>query len=280
MLIGNYSVLAKHPGRDTGGGAIGLGMNRGDFNKTSQMRGVFTNAKRERPSGIPDGYRPPYGWMLPLKNGGMAAHTTIRASGTISASNLAGGLNAVAALTGTGDITNANLGLIVSLVASLAGTGNLTAANLNAAAALAASLTGAGDLTAANIGALANLVAGLLGLGDVTGTMRADGHMAADITVTGDLLTSANVAASVWSALATANDDPGTMGEKVNNAASAGDPWGTAVPGSYVAGTAGYRVGNLNAEIWDEPVASHTTTGTFGALQQKLLTVAKFLGLK
>jgi hypothetical protein len=32
--------------------------------------------------------------------------------------------------------------------------------------------------------------------------------------------------------------------------------------------------------VWDKPTSAHTTTGTFGALAQKLLTTAKFLGLK
>lgn len=32
--------------------------------------------------------------------------------------------------------------------------------------------------------------------------------------------------------------------------------------------------------VWDEATSGHTTAGTFGALVQKLLTVAKFLGLK
>lgn len=63
------------------------------------------------------------------------------------------------------------------------------------------------------------------------------------------------LAQAVWEAIAVDNNDPGTMGEKMNNAASAGDPWGTVVPGAYVAGTAGNLMG-------------------------KLLTVAKFLGLK
>jgi hypothetical protein len=32
--------------------------------------------------------------------------------------------------------------------------------------------------------------------------------------------------------------------------------------------------------VWDEPTSGHTTNGTFGIFIQKLLTVAKFLGLK
>lgn len=42
----------------------------------------------------------------------------------------------------------------------------------------------------------------------------------------------------------------GTAGKKLDDAGSAGDPWGTALPGSYGAGTAGKIVGdNLNATV-------------------------------
>ena len=34
------------------------------------------------------------------------------------------------------------------------------------------------------------------------------------------------------------------MGNKLNSAASAGDPWTTALPGSYAAVSAGYIIGN------------------------------------
>jgi hypothetical protein len=42
----------------------------------------------------------------------------------------------------------------------------------------------------------------------------------------------------------------GTTGAALNGAGSAGDPWGTALPGAYGAGTAGKIVGdNLNATV-------------------------------
>jgi hypothetical protein len=37
---------------------------------------------------------------------------------------------------------------------------------------------------------------------------------------------------------------------------------------------------DIAARVWDRLLSSHTTTGTFGWLVQKLLTVAKFLALK
>jgi hypothetical protein len=55
----------------------------------------------------------------------------------------------------------------------------------------------------------------------------------------------ASIAMAVWSAIANDNDSPGTMGEKLNEANSAGDPWSTTVPGAYPAGSAGYLMGQL-----------------------------------
>jgi hypothetical protein len=54
-----------------------------------------------------------------------------------------------------------------------------------------------------------------------------------------------DIAQAVWTTQASAVNISGTMGGKVNEAGSAGDPWGTALPGSYAPGTAGYIVGTL-----------------------------------
>ena len=53
----------------------------------------------------------------------------------------------------------------------------------------------------------------------------ATGALAAAITVFGATLTTGNVGHAVWSALAEANNDAGTMGEKLNDAGSAANPW-------------------------------------------------------
>jgi hypothetical protein len=53
---------------------------------------------------------------------------------------------------------------------------------------------------------------------------------------------------------------PGSMGDKINSAASAGDPWATFLPGSYAAGTAGDLIGNnMDAKVSTRlPTASYT----------------------
>lgn len=242
MLIGNYSVLSKTPGRWIGGGAIGQGMNRGDFNKTSMARAVFTNANWDKLSGLPDGYRPPYAWMLPLLAGGLSSRGNISGQGSATIS-MAGGLNAEAALSGAGDMS-ATGALIVSLVASLSGSGDITNASAIAFLNLAASLAGSGDLSGA-VTAIAHAAAEVAGSGDVNSTISALGTLAATIVVTGTGLTTSNVGAAVWAALAASNNVAGTMGEKLNDAGSAQNPWTEALPGAYVAGTAGYIVGNI-----------------------------------
>lgn len=55
---------------------------------------------------------------------------------------------------------------------------------------------------------------------------------------------------AVWDELTSGHTTAGTTGKALTDAGSAGDPWGTALPGAYGAGTAGKIVGdNLNAAI-------------------------------
>lgn len=55
---------------------------------------------------------------------------------------------------------------------------------------------------------------------------------------------------AVWDVVSASHVGAGTTGLALASAASAGDPWATAIPGAYSAGTAGYIVGNnLNATV-------------------------------
>lgn len=200
-LIGNYSVLSKDPGRSIGGGSIGLGNNRRDFNKSSQARGAFTNDAWDQLSGIPDGYRPPYAWVLPIKPGAIAARNNLLGDGDLTGS-IAGGKNAEAVIAGTGTLT-ATGALIVSLQAAISGSGTISGAQLQAFLNLAAALSGSGGLTA-QLTALGHIASALGGTGTVAGTtvLTALGTLAADITVTGATLTTANVADAILDAAA------------------------------------------------------------------------------
>lgn len=58
------------------------------------------------------------------------------------------------------------------------------------------------------------------------------------------------IADQVWDEVLSGHLTAGTTGAALNGAGSAGDPWGTALPGAYGAGTAGNIVGNnLNATV-------------------------------
>ena len=221
-LIGNYSVLSKHPGRDIGGGATGLGMNQSDWRKSSFCAHFFSG-DWDKKSGVPDGYRPPYAWVLPLEAGALSSRNIIEGTGTFTASG-AMGVNAVAALTGTGSLS-ATGALIVSAVAALTGTGSLSG-NLQAVLNAVAALTGTGSLSGA-MTAYGALTAALAGVGALSAPGYGIGHMEADISPFTEL-SPENLAAAVWSAIAADFNDAGTMGNKVNSAASAGDPWGPA----------------------------------------------------
>lgn len=74
-------------------------------------------------------------------------------------------------------------------------------------------------------------------------------------------VTGTDVAEAVLGATAASYDDAGTIGEKINDAGSAGDPWSTELPGSYGSGTAGKIVGdNLNATV-----SSRLASGSYTA---------------
>jgi len=199
-LIGNYSVLAKDPGRSIGGGAIGLGLDRSNFNKASQARGAFTSTEWDPLSGIPDGYREPYAWVIPITAGALAARKNIAGEGDLTPA-ITGGKNAEAVIAGTGALSGTGA-LIVSLVAAISGSGTISGASLQAFLQLAAALSGSGGATA-QLTAIGHLATALSGTGTVAGTtvLTALGTLAADITVTGDVLTTANVANAVLDAV-------------------------------------------------------------------------------
>ncbi len=261
-LLGNYSVLNKTPGRyfggtsATGGYVVGT---RANWGKPAGARFSGTAGYYAK-SPTPDGYRPPYCWVMARKSGALAAHTYgINGTATVAA-NLAGGKNATADLSGLGVISNAPLQLIVSASADLSGSGTITAANLVAVLNASADLTGSGTL-AANVSALASMLAALSGTGTVALVPYAIGHMQADITPFTEL-SPENLAAAVWAALAAENNDANTMGELLNDAGGGSSP------------------GTIADAVWDELMAGHTTDGSYGDRVQDLLTIAKFLGLK
>lgn len=248
-IIGNKHSNFRTPGRYSGGAHVvgfteAMKTHGGIRGRT--MSAAFPNQR----IAYPIGYLHPYAIDMPIKPGGISTFNQVIGTGALSGTG-ASGKNAAASLTGTGSL-DATGKLVVAAAAAITATGALSG-SINAALLASANLSGSGSFTA-SIGALGGVTAALAGTGTLTAASYATGTLEADILPYTEL-SPQSLAAAVWDALATTYNATGSMGEKLNGAGSAGDPWGTAVPGAYADGTA-------------------------GALMGKLLTLGKFIGLK
>jgi len=183
--------------------------------------------------GLPSGNRHPNVWMMPQKAGALAARNSVTGTGDVSDADVWAVKLAEASISGSGSLT-ATGGLIVQLVAAVTGSGAVSAADVKAFLQLAAALSGSG-VAAGSATGLGALIAALTGASDLDATLTGTGAMAADLVVTGTGLTTANVGEAVWSALASANNTAGTMGEKLNDAGSAANPWTEVIESGYTA---------------------------------------------
>lgn len=210
------------------------------FRRNMMAGGAFSNAKY---IGVPVGVSHPTSWLLPQSASYMSMRTT-------GAGNLAADLIPTRPMTidmtGSGDLA-ATAALVVSMVCAMTGSGSLTA-TITGLLDMSCDLDGSGDL-AADMSGIASMAVDLLGEGDLSATIAAYGDMTIDIVVTGTGLSTANVGAAVWNALAASFNTAGTMGNKLNSASAAGDPWTAVIPGSYAPGEAGNLVGNALADI-------------------------------
>lgn len=116
-LLGNYSVYSKSPGRFQSGTTISG--DRANFNNASSARNMFYGgtSTQEIPqiASVPNGYIPPYSWVLPQSPGGMASYTLIKSIGSITNANLAQGMDISITETMSGVISNAGVNLLGSI---------------------------------------------------------------------------------------------------------------------------------------------------------------------
>lgn len=190
---GTTSTLTSvHRGSLTGKGALN--------NFYAGEATVISGASIANKNGFPTGALHPISWIMPIKAGGLAARRTILAEGDLTGA-IAGGKNAEASIVGVGDLTGTGQ-LIISLQATIAGSGDITGADLKAFLQLAAALSGEGGVDA-QLTAIGHLASALEGEGTVAGTtvLTALGTLAASINVTGDVLTTGNVANAILDAV-------------------------------------------------------------------------------
>lgn len=75
-------------------------------------------------------------------------------------------------------------------------------------------------------------------------------NLPASPAATGDIPTAAAISDAVWDETVADHNGAGSTGAALAAAGGSGDPWSTALPGAYSAGTAGYIIGtNLNATV-------------------------------
>lgn len=252
MLLTNYAIRNANQSRALGGNldpTYKYNLNKmmtfyvGDNNVVSVT---------DRMSLPAQGLRPPYSLVLAPKEGGMSMYS----GGTGSVSNAASiaGLFASATLAGIGVISNGAMGLTIEMVAALTGTGSLSASVIGQLQAIA-TLAGTSTVTAAQ-SALAGMVAALAGSGLITDAQQeALGEMSANIYVNQSEATVQQIVDAVWNALAAQYNLAGTMGEAMNGAGSAGNPWIT-------------------------DLSTYNTANTAGKILKDRLSKSQFLGLK
>jgi hypothetical protein len=216
-LIGNRNVAFRVGVRHIGGTIANY---TGAWSVTSRRSRTMSEAFTDRKIAYPVGYLHPYAFDMPLKPGGLSTFNQTTGTGALSATGDRG-VNGISALAGTGSLTGTG-GLIVSAVAALTGDGALAGA-ANATLAAVAALSGSGTLSG-TIGALGGVIAALAGTGTLTAGSYATGTLDADILPYTEL-SPQSLAAAVWSALAASSNDAGSMGEKLNDAGSAANPW-------------------------------------------------------
>lgn len=183
-------------------------------------------------SSIPSASYVPTAWVLPKTAGAISSRNMVQGSGAIGSFALVAGRNLSANVTGTGDLAGVAQ-LIISLAAAISGSSSVSA-ELRAFLLLSASLAGQGDMNGAAT-ALGHAAAAIQGEGDASAVIRATGALAAEVKVTGEVLNTSNVGAAVWGASAAASNAAGTMGEKLNDAGSASNPWTEVIESGYTA---------------------------------------------
>lgn len=236
MLLTNYAIRNANQSRALGGNLDPTyNFNLAKMN-TFYVGDNNVVSVTDRMSLPVEGYRPPYSLVIAPKEGGMS--TYMFGTGTVSNAAQVAGLFASATLAGIGVISNGAMGLTVEMVATLAGSGTLSASVIGQLQAVA-SLSGSSSVTAAQ-SALAGMLASLAGSGLITDAQQeALGEMTANIYVNQSEATVQQIVDAVWNALAAEYNLTGTMGEAMNGAGSAGNPWITDLSAYNTANTAG-----------------------------------------
>lgn len=175
----------------------------------------------------------PVAWTLAGKGGDLACENGINEGNSLTLASLSLGKDLSASLAQDGSITAAALSMITSLSANMAQEGQLTGP-MQMTLNLAADMVQEGQITAA-MGLIAWCQASMTQDNDMsTSNLRGTLSMAANIVSYGEL-TPEGLRDAVWNAVAASFNTAGTMGEKLNDAGSASNPWTEVIESGYTA---------------------------------------------
>jgi hypothetical protein len=205
-------------------------------------------------SAYPNGALAPNAFILPLKSGSISSYTDSQGVITTSVTLIpARPMEGSASLTLT--VTNAQLDQIAAIIAS--GSMSLSTASAILAGAAALDASGSMSITVddSTLGAIVSSVAASAMSISGTGTeLTALAFMEAEAGGP-TALSPEGLANAVWDTILADHLTAGTTGAALSDAGSAGNPWSALL-------------------------ADNNDADTFGERVQKLLTTAKFLGLK
>jgi hypothetical protein len=228
---------------------------------TARMRNMFaTTAITSNVASVPSGARHPVAWVHARKNGAMSSRN--EAGFTFSGTGAGAlGFNIDGATSISISFANADGQLISSGTGSASFSINATG---NVLAILAATGTASFSLSTNTplLGATAWVEGAAAYSIGATLVSYGKGFMVGS-TVDSGTLTVPAIADGVWNSIAASYNTVGTMGNKLNSAASGGVDYGA-----------------LGAAVWDVLTSSMTTSGSAGEQLKKALTTSKFLALK
>jgi hypothetical protein len=219
MLYPNGQRALTFPGTRVGGSLAGSGTTAYSGVGGARLNGTANFAKT---ASKPEGYAPHGAPVMPVKAGGMGGIGRIVVSG--SGNLLQGG-----PMEGTGSIAWTTPSASLSLITSMSGTATITLSGNNSDLKLVIGMDGTGTMTFTGAGGLSMIVPfdgtgafGITGSGDLRGRLSMEGSWTPFSELSPE-----GLAAAVWGAVASANNDAGTMGQKLNSAASGGVDYGS-----------------------------------------------------
>lgn len=230
-LIGNYSIINRMPIRQFNTGASSG--YQACYTPPSALKNRFYGGISKL-AATPNGYLAPGAWVLPMTGGGMASYVLTNCAISVASADLKAGKALEGSATLAIAVSNADLARIIQMIASAV----LQIAVSNGALSAAVSASGSASLVMAKTDAILGGLFSVTASGALTltpaATLTALAFMVAEAGGAAPL-SAEGLAESVWNSVAASFNTAGTMGEKLNDAGSAANPWTEVIEGTYTA---------------------------------------------